>query len=240
MSLPPGTYIIRVPNDQIICHPPPPNPNIQKRRTFAAASHPRPARRRCTCLRCFSFFLSLLIAVGVIYFACDPNLPKFTVDRLSLDGFAFNSTSPLTVNPEFHVTVRAENPNKNIGFSYSGKRSFVTVSLESNALCRGSLPSFDHGPRNVTVFKTDLIGYEIRLSEPFWKRLMGRQGRKCVPITVDFGVPFRAGLGGLISWTFEMKARCDLTVDKLGVDSRITSKVCRVYLVNFFFSLLVR
>ncbi|KAK1315570.1 hypothetical protein QJS10_CPA05g00595 [Acorus calamus] len=235
MSLPPGTYIIRVPNDQIICHPPPPNPNIQKRRTFAAASHPRHARRCCTCLRCFSFclflLLSLLIAVGVVYFVCDPNLPKFTVDRLSVDGFAFNSTSPLTVNPEFHVTVRAENPNKIIGLSYSGKRSSVTVSLESNTLCRGSLPSFDHGPRNVTVFKTALIGYEIRLSEPFWKRLMGLQGRKCVPITVDFGVPVRAGLGGLRSWTFEMKARCDLTVDKLGVDSRITSKICRVHLV---------
>ncbi|KAK1315960.1 hypothetical protein QJS10_CPA05g00674 [Acorus calamus] len=82
-------------------------------------------------------------------------------------GFDLNSTSrpsDLTIDPEFDVTVRADNPNKKIGFYY-GKRSSASVSFGPDVLCSGPIVSFYHGPKNVTVFKTSLIGSGLHLSD---------------------------------------------------------------------------
>ncbi|KAK1278947.1 hypothetical protein QJS04_geneDACA003536 [Acorus gramineus] len=232
---PPGTYVIQIPKDQIFNHPPPANAALHKSRPSSTASS---RRRGCTCRRCFCFSLCLLfllavaiaVAGAVMYFVYDPKVPRYTVDRISIKGFDLNSTSQPSdpsINPDFKVTVRADNPNKKIGFYY-GKRSSASVSFESETLCRGSLVSFYHGPKNVTVFETDLIGSGIRLSESMRERLIADQIRGSVPIRVDLRVPVRAKVGAIKSWTVTVKARCELTVDRLGVDSRIKSKSCKV------------
>ncbi|KAK1291161.1 hypothetical protein QJS10_CPB17g01616 [Acorus calamus] len=235
---PPGTYVIQIPKDQIFGHPPPANASLHKRRVRASATGRRGNRRLCTCHRCFCFSLCFLLVLAVaavvagvvVYFVYDPKAPKYAVDGVSIKGFDLNSTSrpsDLTIDPEFDVTVRADNPNKKIGFYY-GKRSSASVSFGPDVLCSGPIVSFYHGPKNVTVFKTSLIGSGLHLSDTMRRRMMTDQSRGSVPIRIDLTVPVRAKLGWIKSWTVTVKARCELTVDKLDVDSRITSKSCKV------------
>ncbi|XP_077240133.1 NDR1/HIN1-like protein 13 isoform X2 [Tasmannia lanceolata] len=224
-NLAPGTYVIQIPKDQIYRIPLPENDH----------RHKTGGRNSCCCfclswICCLFFLILLLIALASTFFYVifRPKLPNYSINTLSVKPFNLTSTDP-TLSPEFHVAVRADNPNKNIGIFYVDGSS-VTVSYSNVVLCNGVLPAFYQGTNNVTVFKTVLTGSGIRLSSVVRSTLVGEQKIGRIPLDLDLDFLVRMKVGAVKTWTVTVKVSCDLTVDKLTVNSKIVSKVCKVKL----------
>lgn len=228
---PPGTYVIQVPKDQIYRVPPP--ENSRRLQAYSRRAH----RRRCGCCCCLAWTAALLLlllvavaaAAGILYLVFQPKIPKYSVDGLSVKGFNLSSVAAdlAAVSPEFDATVRADNPNEKIGIYYRSGSS-ISISYDGVNLCHGVWPTFYQGKRNVTVFQTALTGSGIRLSAAIRDALVTAQSRRKVPLEINLEVPVRLKFGAVTTWTFTVKVRCDVTVDKLTADSRIVSKSCSV------------
>lgn len=222
---PPGTYVIQVPKDQVFRLPPPENA-----RRFQSYTR-RALRRRGGCCRCLAWTAGLLlflivalaVAAGILYLVFRPKIPKYSVDALAVKGF---NLSTAVLSPEFDASIRADNPNKKIGIYYRSGSSIV-LSYEGVELCDGVWPTFYQGKRNVTVFQTALTGTGIRLSAAMSEALATAQNGGNVPLKLKIKVPVRVKFGAVTTWTFTVKVRCDVTVDKLTAASKITSKSCK-------------
>ncbi|KAF2300079.1 hypothetical protein GH714_008083 [Hevea brasiliensis] len=134
---PPGTYVIKIPKDQVYRVPPPENAKRYEKlfaRSLVAAllllfllvpwphSYPYyPRRHRCWCL-----------------VPCIPaKAPKYSIDSISIKGFNLSSSAPLS--PEFDVTVRADNLTKRSGLitGQEAQLIYITMTLGS-ATYKGS------------------------------------------------------------------------------------------------------
>ncbi|MQL69886.1 hypothetical protein Taro_002158 [Colocasia esculenta] len=224
---PPGTYVIQVPKEQIFRTPTPET----ERRFKEYTRRGRGRTRSCCCCLCWVTGVLLVLALvlaaaaGVLYLVFRPQLPRYTVQSVSVRGV--NLTADATLSPEFDVVIRAENPNKKVRIHYRGGSS-VVVSHSGVDFCRGSWPSFYQGTRNVTLMRTALTGSGIRLSGAMRGDLVAGQGRGEVPLEVRARVPVRVKFGAVTTWTITAKVRCDLTVDKLAASSRVVSASCGV------------
>ncbi|XP_010904739.1 NDR1/HIN1-like protein 13 [Elaeis guineensis] len=230
---PPGTYVIQVPKDQIYRVPPP--ENARRLQAYTRRAH----RRRCGFCCCLAWTAALLLfllvataaAAGILYLVFQPKIPKYSVDGLSVKGFNLSAATAAAnlaaLSPEFDATVRADNPNEKIGIYYRSGSS-ISISYDGVNLCHGVWPTFYQGKRNVTVFQTALTGSGIRLSAAMRNALVTAQSRRKVPLEINLAVPVRVKFGAVTTWTITVNVRCDVTVDKLTVDSRIVSKSCSV------------
>lgn len=231
---PPGTYVIQVPKDQIYRVPPP--ENARRLQSYTRRAHRR-RRRRCGFCCCLAWTTALLLfllvavaaAAGILYLIFQPKIPKYSVDGLSVRGFNLSSaaTDIATLSPEFDAAVRAGNPNRKIGIYYRSGSS-IAVTYDGVNLCHGVWPTFYQGKRNTTVFQTALTGSGIHLSAAVRHALVTAQRRAKVPLEINVEVPVRVKFGAVTTWTITVKVRCDVTVDKLTVDSTIVSKSCSV------------
>ncbi|KAL5982927.1 hypothetical protein ACLOJK_017006 [Asimina triloba] len=223
---PPGTYVIQVPKDQVYRVPPP--ENARKIKKLEKAHRSRCCRFLCYLLVFVAVLaLALAIASGILYFVFRPKSPQYSVESLAVRGFNLSTSTRLTLSPEINVTVRAENPNKKIGIYYVSGSS-ATVSYADVALCKGVLPEFRQGKRNVTVFTTRLTGQEILLSGSVAERLTAQQQTGGIPLELDLGVPVRLKVGAVKTWRITVKVACDLTVDRLAENLKIVSNSCKV------------
>ncbi|KAK9154465.1 hypothetical protein Sjap_001945 [Stephania japonica] len=232
-SPPPGTYVVQIPKDQIYRYPPPENAKRYQK-------YSRKNRRSCSFCCCLCWILSLLFLLalllaataGVLYLVFRPKALDYAIESISIKKFNLNSTAnpsqlTTTISPEFNVTVRAHNPNSKIGVYYRGGSS-VAVSYAGAELCAGALPAFYQPAKNVTVFKTVMVGEGIRLSRDAYLGLMGQQRTGEIPLGLDLKVPVRVKFGSVKTWTLTVKVGCDVAVDKLGVDASVVSNKCRV------------
>ncbi|KAF6146507.1 hypothetical protein GIB67_037807 [Kingdonia uniflora] len=229
---PPGTYVVQIPKDQIYRYPPP--ENAYRYRKYTSLS-----KKSNSCCCCLSWLLGLIIGLivliaisaGVVYLVVRPKVPKYSVERISIKGFNLTNPNPATailVSPEFDVTIRAHNPNKKISIYYK-KGSAVTVShSRTTTLCKGVLPVFYQPTKNVTVFQTVLKASGLQLTSAVAKTLTEQQKIGQIPLGLDLKVPVKIKIGSLKIWTFTVKIRCDITVDKLTLDSNLVSKKCKV------------
>ncbi|KAF9587226.1 hypothetical protein IFM89_039556 [Coptis chinensis] len=224
-SPPPGTYVVNLPKDQIYRYPPPPTRH----------NNQKPTRRNhcCCCLYwLLSLFIILIVIIaasfGVFYLVYHPKAPKYSVDRLSIQGFNLTSADQL-ISPKMVVTVKARNPNKKIGIYYNkGSSISVSHSDDINPLCKGVLPVFHQPTNNVTVFQTVLTGSDTNLSAADYEAFRDQQKKGEIPLKLDLKVPVKIKVGSLKTWTISVKVRCQITVDKLAVDASILSNKCDV------------
>ncbi|KAK7320498.1 hypothetical protein VNO77_30026 [Canavalia gladiata] len=224
---PPGTYVIRIPKDQVYRVPPPENAHRQDQ--FIRRKH---RRSRCCCCFCwligFIFILIVLlgIAAGVLYLVFRPEAPKYTIDGIAIRGM--NVTSPSSaeeVSPEFDVTVKADNPNDKIGIRYETDSS-AEIFYNDVRLCNGALPAFYQPSNNVTVFKTVLRGNGIKLRSGDRSALLEAQTKRKVPLTVSLRAPVKIKVGSVQTWKITVKVDCDVTVNELTAQAKIVSKHC--------------
>ncbi|KAF2300083.1 hypothetical protein GH714_008102 [Hevea brasiliensis] len=221
---PPGTYVIKIPKDQVYRVPPPENA-----KRYEKLSRKKPSRSACRC--CFCWFLGLIltliilagIAAGVLYLVFRPKAPKYSIDSLSIKGFNLSSSAPLA--PEFDVTVRADNPNKKIGIDYRSGSS-VNIYYNDVRLCNGKLPVFYQPSNNVTVFLTSLKGSGIELTSAVHKALIDGENKGTLPFSLKLRAPVKIKVGSVKTWTITVKVKCDVTVDKLTANAKIVSKDC--------------
>uniref|UniRef100_A0ACD5W756 Uncharacterized protein n=1 Tax=Avena sativa TaxID=4498 RepID=A0ACD5W756_AVESA len=230
---PAASYIVHVPKDQVLRVPPP-----DRERTYRKLAA-RPARRRllrrACCCACCAFLLLLVLAaafVGVVYLVFRPRAPSFSVASLSIDarGLLLGDASlPVRIDAD----VRADNDaNRKTGVDYRGGGQ-VAVSYSSVELARGRWPAFYQAPRNVTVVSMPLTGGEnggvALLTEEQRGSLAAAAEAGAVPLTVEARVPVRVRLGKVLrTWTVDVWARCDVTVDKLAGQAAAANKGCTV------------
>ncbi|XP_062197757.1 NDR1/HIN1-like protein 13 [Phragmites australis] len=231
LAPPPGTYIVQVPKD-LILRVPPPDRARRYRKLVARPTRRRRLRRAC-CFSCAAILLLILLAaafVGAVYLIFQPRAPSFSVASISirgLDNLTLSSSS--TLSPELDAGVRADNgANKQVGIDYRGG-SEVAVSYSGVRLASGDWPAFYQAPRNVTVFPAALRGQGVSFTEEQRKQLAAEQAAGAVPLTVEARVPVRLRFGKVLwTWTVDVKASCDVTVDRLAGNAAAANRGCRV------------
>uniref|UniRef100_A0A5B7B5F0 Late embryogenesis abundant protein LEA-2 subgroup domain-containing protein n=1 Tax=Davidia involucrata TaxID=16924 RepID=A0A5B7B5F0_DAVIN len=140
MSAPQSSYVMLPENYAGGVPPPPYRRNIPRYESISNQKREGNCCLRCICY-CYCFlFILIFVCAGVLFYfyvVMQPQMPSYQVQALEVK--AFNVQMDFSLNTEFLVTVKAENPNKNIGFIY-GKDSSVTVSYTDSTLCSGKLP----------------------------------------------------------------------------------------------------
>lgn len=231
---PTGTYVIKIPKDQVYRVPPP--ENARKYDHYARRNH-----RHSRCCRCCCWFIGIIfilivllgIAAGVLYLVFRPKAPDYSIESIAIRGMNLTSPSSTTaMSPELDVTVRAENPNGKIGIRYETDSS-AEIFFKDVRLCNGALPAFYQPSNNVTVFKTALRGSEIELRSADRTALVKAQAKREVPLTVKLRAPVKIKVGSVETWKITVKVDCDVSVDKLTAQAKVVSRHCN-YGVNLF------
>ncbi|KAI4996938.1 hypothetical protein ZWY2020_052280 [Hordeum vulgare] len=218
---PGASYIVHVPKDQVLRVPP---PDRARRYSKLAA---RPARRRMLRRACCALLLLLVLAasfVGAVYLVFRPRAPSFSVTSLSVAGLLDPSPAKL------HAAVRADNgANKKVGVDYRGGGE-VSVSYSGLLLATGRWPAFYQAPRNVTLISMPLTGKGgVALTEDQRGRLAEQAAAGAVPLTVEARVPVRVRLGKVLrTWTVDVWARCEVTVDRIDGETTAANRGCTV------------
>ncbi|KAK7300323.1 hypothetical protein RJT34_11166 [Clitoria ternatea] len=223
---PPGTYVIKIPKDQVYRVPPPENA-----RRYDQYSRRKQSRNRCCC--CFCWLIGLIfilvvllgIAAGVFYLIFRPEAPNYTIDRIAIGGINITSPSAAAISPEFNVTVRADNPNDKIGIRYEADSS-AEIFYNGVRLCNGALPAFYQPSNNVTVFSTALRGNGIELRSEDRKTLLEAQTKRSVPLIVKLRAPVKIKVGSVKTWKITVKVDCDVAVNELTAQAKLVSKHC--------------
>ncbi|CAN6348854.1 unnamed protein product [Urochloa humidicola] len=231
LSPPPGTYIIQMPKDQVLRVPPPDRARRYKK--LAARPARRRLLRRACCFSCAAFLLLLLLAAafaGAAYLIFRPRAPTFSVASLTIRGLLDGGSNQTLLSPELDAAVRADNGrNRKVGIDYRGGGT-VAVSYGGERLAAGPWPAFRQPPRNVTAFAVAMRGQGVRFSDEQRRRLAAERAAGAVPLAVEARVPVRLRFGStaMRTWTVDVKARCDVAVDRLDGNATAVNRGCRV------------
>jgi hypothetical protein len=222
-------YIVHIPKDQVLRVPPP--DRARRYRTLAGRPARRRRLRRACCGACGAAILLVLAAaafVGAVYLVFRPRAPAFSVSSLSIRGLDDDASSA-QLSPELSLAVRADNgANRKVDFEYRGGGE-VSVSYSGTRLAAGQWPAFRQAPRNVTAFSTTLSGTGVSFSDEQRKQLAAEQAARAVPLTVEARVPVRLLFGKVLrTWTVDVKATCEVTVDRLSGEAAATNRGCRI------------
>lgn len=224
---PPGTYIIKIPRDQVFRVPPP--ENARRYDEYIRRQNRRSGGCCCFCwIIKFIFILAVLLGIAAVtlFFVFRPEKPKYSINSITIRGINITSPSSTTViSPEFNITVRADNPNDKIGIRYMTDSS-AEIFYNDVKLCNGALPAFYQPSNNVTVFKSMLKGNEILLRSKDRRELLKAETKRKVPLTVMLEAPVKIKVGSVMTWKITVKVDCDVTVDKLTAQAKIVSRKC--------------
>ncbi|KAL3620270.1 hypothetical protein CASFOL_035182 [Castilleja foliolosa] len=218
---PPPSYVVQLPREQILRHPPPENAT-----KFEELS--RRKNRRSFCCYCYCCFalclLLLLIAAAVsaasVYLIFDFKSPKYTVTNISVRKMNLTSSAP--IRPEFDVSVKADNPSGNVGIYYMD--STVNIYYKGSELSYGVWPAFYQPKNNVTVLMTALTGFEV--NNAVMTELRNDLRRKEVTFVVNVDAPVKFKVGSTKTWEIIVKVKCIVVVDALNEKAKIVSKDC--------------
>jgi Late embryogenesis abundant protein len=227
---PPNQHVVQIPKDQIFCTPPPQNARLQK---IYAARATRKRNRNCCCflkylLSIIIFFLLVIIVAAVVFYLfCKPKIPKYTIDSLAVKNFNISMLNTFIFSPEFEAIVTAENPNSKISIYYEAG-SAILVYYKDVPLANGAWPKFYQPENNVTKLIVPVKGSGISLSKSIHDEILQNQKSGVMPLNLDMKVPVKIKAGFITTWTINIFVSCDVTVDKLAIDSTIIDKSCNV------------
>lgn len=223
-------FIIKVPKDQIYKIPPPQNAKL-----YADYTNRKP-NRISLCCRCILWTIALVLAATLVltivasvsYLIYRPQIPRYTIEKVSVSGFDSNltrSTSGSSIRLKFTIAVRAENPNEKVSIYYD-KISSVTIRYLETELCEGEMPYFKQPKRNVTVLWMDLRGAEIVSGGTVYDALVRDVKAGRVPLVVNVEAPMRIGIRNVKSLKVRVLIACEVAVDELTEAARIVSGGC--------------
>uniref|UniRef100_A0A7N0UYB9 Late embryogenesis abundant protein LEA-2 subgroup domain-containing protein n=1 Tax=Kalanchoe fedtschenkoi TaxID=63787 RepID=A0A7N0UYB9_KALFE len=223
-DLPPGTYVIQIPKDQIYRVPPPEN-------EYRFRNYTRRGKRRSRRCRCCCWTLSILavlaalaaVAAGAFYLIIRPRTMRFSVDSLTISGF--NLTSSIAISPRIDAALRADNPNRRISIDYRDG-GYAAAYHGGVKLCEGELAAFRQPRRNVTVIEAGMRGSGLVLGRDSRDAMVREQRVRSVPLRLNLRWPVRLKVGDVMTWTMTMRVQCDVAVDALAAGAKIVSKSC--------------
>ncbi|KAI3879442.1 hypothetical protein MKX03_014062 [Papaver bracteatum] len=231
----PGTYVVTLPKDQIYRIPPPENAHLFE--NYNRKKKNRPNNCCCVLFWILSFIILLglltAIASGIFYAIFQPKALEYSVEIFSIKGLNKNltsaSSSGLKLSPEFDITVKSRNPNGKISFYYLAEGSSVTVSYSKVELSTGEFKTFHQPANNATFIQMALKSSDgVEMSKQTRVSLMDKQELGNIPFELDLNVPVKVKVGSLKTWTITLNVRCDVSKDKLTVNSTLVSSKCEV------------
>lgn len=169
---------------------------------------------RCICCcYCILFFLVLIVAAFALYLFTyyDPKWPIYKFEALDVKEFGYHPDSSL--NADFLLTLKADNPNKAISIIYD-EASSINVTYSNSTICSGKFPSFHHGHKNVTMLQIELNG-KNQLSSGLYEALQDNERHGKIPLTVLAKIPFRPVLGDKKLRQFSVLANVTISVHDL-------------------------
>ncbi|XP_009413864.2 NDR1/HIN1-like protein 13 [Musa acuminata AAA Group] len=224
-----GTYVVRVPKDQVYRVPPPENAKLAER----YRNQNRSRRRGSPCLSRLRWILGvaflvllLIVAVTVIFFVVvRPGAPTFTVQRLFVKSP--RSTTEAHPKPEYDLTMSVRNPSRGMGFSYeAGGRAVITHGTVE--IAAGTTPVFVQGHGNTTSIRLVLRGSNALLPKENGRSMKG--SKNAVDISLMAKLTVRPRVGGLEMWAKSMDVTCDVQVIGMVKQAQISSQHCNTKL----------
>ncbi|GAV81899.1 LEA_2 domain-containing protein [Cephalotus follicularis] len=215
----PQKYIM-LNNNQGNLRPPPNRRNIP--RYHSANPHSKSGGNCCLrCICCCYCFLIILVLISAalafyLYSLYQPKIPSYKLDRFEVQ--AFNIQSDFSVNTEFSVTVKAENPNEHIGFTY-GEDSSVIVAYQDTTLCSGKLPAFHQPEKNTSMINVVLKG-KSEFGSGLQEALMENQDSGRIPLLVEVKAPVKVTIVQLQLREVVVFVNCSLVVDSLSANKK--------------------
>ncbi|KAH6827147.1 hypothetical protein C2S53_016101 [Perilla frutescens var. hirtella] len=173
----------------------------------------------CCCCCLFLIVLTLGVVITYFYAVYVPHVPLYEIEKLEVK--AFDMHPDLTLDTQILVTVRAYNPNSNIGFVYGDNGTVSLVFNQTDVLCSGKPPNFMQGHNNVTMIKVDLAG-----KSKFGPGLQAaydenQKSQKPVPLLVTVEMPMRVVIEHVPLREFRVFVNSSLMVDNLAPNKTI-------------------
>ncbi|KAL2456379.1 Late embryogenesis abundant (LEA) hydroxyproline-rich glycoprotein family [Forsythia ovata] len=221
MIAPPPPYVMLEGSSGNNFRPPPYRRNVPRYNSdYKKKSGGRSLCRFICCCYCCLFLVIIILALLVVYFYAvyEPEMPSYKVEKLEVK--AFDVQPDFSLNTEFLVTVKADNPNSNIGFIY-GKDSSVIVMYTDSNLCTGKLPSFHQGEKNTTIMQVDLKG-KSEFGSGLQEAYTVNRDNKRIPLLVKVKVPVSVVVGNFPTRQFVVFVNCSLLVDNLAPNKKIS------------------
>lgn len=226
----PAVYMLQFPRDHVLKVP-----SEENRHRYKNYAKYKPIQRHfqrgcCRCL-CASICLLMLLLVAVgctFYFFFRPKAPTYTLTDLSISGFKpLLNSSVTSLNPSIVAMVQTENPNTRILILYQTGGS-VSINFDQVHLCEGDWPVFRQGPRNVTVFETNLTGSGVLLTASNRDELVKDQINGSVPLRVYAEIPVKIKFSLITSWLITVDVSCNVSVSGLTAKAAVLSKTCHI------------
>ncbi|XP_057792589.1 NDR1/HIN1-like protein 6 [Salvia miltiorrhiza] len=174
----------------------------------------------CCCCLLFLLLLALALVASYYYALYVPQVPTYEVERL--DVRALDLRPDLTLDAAVLATVRASNPNANIGFLYGDKGRVDVVFNDTDVLCTGRPPHFRQGHRNVTKIRVDMAGSN-RVGPGLQAALEeNRKSHRPVPLVVKVEMPIRVVVEGVPLREFTVYLNSSMLVDNLAPNKTMT------------------
>ncbi|KAM7492261.1 hypothetical protein LguiA_035182 [Lonicera macranthoides] len=216
MNAPPPPYVQL--QSQTTIKPPPYRRNVPRYHSEQRSRRSFCCRCICCCY-CFLFLLILLFASFIFYFfyVYHPQYPSYKVQDLQVK--AFDVQHDFSLKTQILVSVRADNPNSGIGFTY-GEDSSVRVIYNNVVISSGKLPAFHQGKKNVTVMQVYLKGVS-EFGSGLQEAMMENKHKGRIPLMVKVKVPVRVVVSGMQMRQILVFVNCSLVVDNLAPNKKI-------------------
>lgn len=174
----------------------------------------------CCCCILFLLIVTLAMVVSYLYAIYVPQVPTYEVSKLEVK--AFDVRPDLTLNTEIIVTVKASNPNSNIGFVYEQNGLVNVVFNETDVLCSGLPPHFYQGHNNVSMIRVDMAG-----RSPFGPGLKAaveenQKSHRPVPLVVMVQMPMRVVVDHIPLREFTVHVNTSMLVDDVAPNKTMT------------------
>ncbi|CAJ1974123.1 unnamed protein product [Sphenostylis stenocarpa] len=218
-----GTYVVRVPRDQVYRVPNSENGRIAE---LHRNSPPKAAKTSRCCLCCilftFVFFILLILLGGVLgglfSMLISPKDPEFSIQHFDLVS---NKT-----HPEYDIAFKAHNSNPDVGISYKD-RSQVTLSLDGREIAKGEYPALHQDPRQTTLLGVALKGSKTVLPKKVEESVKSNKKKVSVTFSLAIHSLARMKMGLLRSRKMTFNISCEVKLDTLANSTNILSQQCQ-------------
>jgi hypothetical protein len=215
----PGTYVVRVPKDQIYRVPPPENARIADQHRSAPPKKTNDTN--CCCIAFIVFFLAVVILIGgvlggLFFMVLTPKDPKFVIQHFLLQ------TKP---NSQYKITLQAQNPNTNVDILYKG--GDTSLSLKRQNIASSAFPTFSQSHKNSTEFDVSLKGTTTTLPKEVEESMTNHKNKLHVTFSLLINVQAQMKMGLLHSGSMKYNISCQVTVDTLAKNTRVVSQQCQ-------------
>ncbi|KAH8480101.1 hypothetical protein H0E87_030368 [Populus deltoides] len=215
----PSKYVMLNNSNSSSVRPPPQRRNIPRYHSNHHHSHGHCCLKCVCCCFCFSIVVIIVLAslLSVLYVTLDPKMPQYNIESFEVN--AFNMAPDFSLYTEFVVVVKANNPNKEIAFTY-GKDSSVVVAYSDSTLCSGKLPAFHQPFENTTMIRVVLTG-KSEFGSGLQEALMDNRETGRIPLLVIVKAPISVMVKSLALRQVMVNVNCSLVVDNLAPNKRV-------------------